>query len=135
MTLTEAGQVLAGRTGVVLASWDEALRETRAAGSRAARVLRVGFMSSAASEATQQIIAAFSRRRPDWRVDLRQAAWSDPTGGLAPGDADVAVLRLPFPSQVGVAWPPANDGNPVVQDFVRCCLENKPLGDLQHEGG
>ena len=30
------------------------------------------------------------------------------------------------PSQVGVAWAPANDGNPVVQDFVRCCLDNKP---------
>ena len=25
------------------------------------------------------------------------------------------------PSQVGVAWPPAADSNPVVQDFVRCC--------------
>ena len=30
------------------------------------------------------------------------------------------------PSQVGVAWAPANDGNPVVQDFVRCCVDNKP---------
>jgi DNA-binding transcriptional LysR family regulator len=30
------------------------------------------------------------------------------------------------PSQVGVAWPPANDTNPVVQDFVRSCLDNKP---------
>ena len=30
------------------------------------------------------------------------------------------------PSQVGVAWAPANDGNPVVQDFVHCCLDNKP---------
>jgi DNA-binding transcriptional LysR family regulator len=30
------------------------------------------------------------------------------------------------PSQVGVTWPPANDGNPGVQDFVRCCLDNKP---------
>jgi DNA-binding transcriptional LysR family regulator len=30
------------------------------------------------------------------------------------------------PSQVGVAWPPANDTNPIVQDFVRCCLDNKP---------
>jgi DNA-binding transcriptional LysR family regulator len=29
------------------------------------------------------------------------------------------------PSQVVVAWPPANDTNPVVQDFVRCCLDNK----------
>ena len=30
------------------------------------------------------------------------------------------------PSQAGVAWPPANDADPVVQDFVRCCLDNKP---------
>ena len=30
------------------------------------------------------------------------------------------------PSQVGVAWSPVNDTNPVVQDFVRCCLDNKP---------
>ena len=25
-------------------------------------------------------------------------------------------------------WPPANDTNPVVQDFVRCCLDHKPAG-------
>jgi DNA-binding transcriptional LysR family regulator len=30
------------------------------------------------------------------------------------------------PSQVAVAWPPANDTDPVVQDFVRCCLDSKP---------
>ena len=33
------------------------------------------------------------------------------------------------PSQVCVAWPPTNDTNPVVQDFVRCCLANKPRPD------
>ena len=242
MTLTPAGQALADRTPVVLAGWDQALRETKAAASRAARVLRVGFMSSAANEATQEIIAAFGRCRPGWRVDMQQAAWSDPTAGLASGEVDVALLRLPFPgqddvrievllteprgvalpvthrlagcdqipfrqlwdepfvaapeetgwwrdywlatderegrpvrigyvtdqpdawltaiasgygialapesaaryyarpgltyrpvtgispSQVGVAWPPANDTDPIVQDFVRCCLENKPPG-------
>jgi DNA-binding transcriptional LysR family regulator len=83
----------------VLVGWDQALRETKAAASRAARVLRVGFMSSAANEATQQIIAAFARRRPGWRVDMQQAAWSDPTAGLASGDVDAALLRLPFPGQ------------------------------------
>jgi DNA-binding transcriptional LysR family regulator len=99
MTLTPAGQALAGRTPAVLAEWDRALRETKAAASRATQVLRVGFMSSAANEATQEIIAAFARRRPGWRVDLQQAAWSDPTAGLASGDVDAALLRLPFPGQ------------------------------------
>jgi DNA-binding transcriptional LysR family regulator len=240
MTLTAAGQALADATPAVLVHWDQALQQAKAAASHAARVLRVGFMSSAANEATQAIIAAFARRRPGWRVDLQQAAWSDPTAGLASGDVDAALLRLPFPgqddlrievllteprwvvlpaahplaareqicfgdlwdepfvaapaetgcwrdywlatderqghpvrigavtdqpdawltaiangdgialapesaaryyarpgityrpvtgitpSQVGVAWPPANDKNPVVQDFVRCCLDNKP---------
>jgi DNA-binding transcriptional LysR family regulator len=242
MTLTAAGQALADRTPAVLAGWDQALRDTKAAASRAVRVLRVGFISSAANEATQEIIAAFARRRPGWRADMRQGAWSDPTAGLASGDADVALLRLPFPgqddmrievllteprwvvlptthplaerdeicfsdlwdepfvaapaetgwwrdywlatserqghparigfvtdqpdawltaiangygialapesaaryyarpgityrpvtgvspSQVGVAWPPASDTNPAVQDFVRCCLDTKPPG-------
>jgi len=203
-------------------------------------VLRVGFIASAANEATQQIIAAFARRQPGWRVEMRQAAWSDPAAGLADGEVDAALLRLPFPgqdtlrtevllteprwvalpaahqltacaqipfpdlwdepfvaapdetgwwrdywlaagerqghpvrigavtehpdewltviangygialapesaaryyahpgityrpvtgvspTQVGVAWPPAADTNPVVQDFVRCCLDSKP---------
>jgi DNA-binding transcriptional LysR family regulator len=205
-------------------------------------VLRVGFLAGAANEATQQIIAAFTRRRPGWRVDMRAASWLDPTAGLAGGDVDAALLRLPFPgqeslrtevlfteprwvafpashplaardqvhirelrdepfvaapaetgwwrdwwlaagereghpvrigavtetgqpddwltaiangygialapesaaryyarpgityrpvtgvspSQVGVAWPPDADTNPVVQDFIRCCLDNKP---------
>src|SRR5215469_347803 len=240
MTLTEAGEALANTTPAVLVGWDQAMRETKAAASRAARVLRVGLISSAANEATQHIIAGFARRRPGWRVDMQQAAWADPTAGLASGDVDAALLRLPFPgqdevrievlltearwaalpashplaardhiffhelwdepfvaaptqtgfwrdywlatgerqghpvrigavtdqpdtyltaiangdgvalvpasaaryyarpgityrpvtgvsaSQVGVAWTPANDTNPVVQDFVRCCLANKP---------
>jgi DNA-binding transcriptional LysR family regulator len=244
MTLTAAGEELAGQVPAVLAGWDQALRDTKAAASRAAQVLRVGFMSSAANEATQQIIAAFTRRRPGWRVDLQQAAWSDATAGLATGDVDAALLRLPFPgqdevrvevllteprwvalpathplaardrisfaqlwdepfvaapvetgfwrdywlatserdgrpvrigyvtdqpdaylaaiangygialvpesaaryyarpgityrpvtgvsaSQVCVAWPPAHDTNAVVQDFVRCCLDNKPAPRL-----
>jgi DNA-binding transcriptional LysR family regulator len=242
MTLTAAGQVLAGQAPAVLDGWDQVLRETRAAASRAARVLRVGFLAGAANEATEEIIAAFGRCRPGWRVEMRAATWLDPTAGLASGDVDTALLRLPFPgqdtvrvellfteprwvalpaahplaareliafrelrdepfvaapaetgwwrdwwlaaderegrpvrigavtetgqpddwlsaiangygvalapesaaryyarpgiiyrpvtgvspSQVGVAWPPAADTNPVVQDFVRCCVDHKP---------
>jgi DNA-binding transcriptional LysR family regulator len=242
MTLTAAGQALADQVPCVLAGWDAALRETRGAASRAARVLRVGFLAGAANEATEEIIAAFGRRRPGWRVEMRAATWLDPTAGLAHGDVDAALLRLPFPgqdalrvevlltesrwvalpaghrlealrvisfaslwdepfvaapaqtgwwrdwwlavdereghpvrigavtetgqpddwlsaiangygvalapesaaryyarpgivyrpvtgvspSQVGVAWPPAADANPVIQDFVRCCLQSRP---------
>ena len=242
MTLTAAGQALADRVPAVLAGLDHALRDAKSAASRAARVLRVGFLAGAANEATQQILAAFTGRRPSWQVEMRAAVWTDPTAGLASGDADVALLRLPFPgqdglrtevlfteprwvalpvthklaeckqvafrdlwdepfvaapietgwwrdwwlaagereghpvrigavtdsgrpddwltaiasghgialapesaaryyarpdvvyrpvtgvspSQVGVAWSPAADTNPVVQDFVRCCLDNRP---------
>src|SRR5919201_477044 len=72
MELTAAGEALANTAHAVLSAWSDAERETRFVASRMARVLRVGFMSSAANEATQQIIAAFARRRPDWRVELRQ---------------------------------------------------------------
>ncbi|KUJ68740.1 LysR family transcriptional regulator [Streptomyces albus subsp. albus] len=99
MALTAPGRTLAERAPALLADWDRTLRETKGAASRAARVLRVGFLASAANEATQRIVAEFGRRRPGWRVDMRQAAWSDPSAGLADGEADVALLRLPFPGQ------------------------------------
>ncbi len=99
MTLTAAGAALAARVPAIMAGWDQALQEAKAADSQAARVLRVGFLAGAANEATQQIIAAFTRKRPDWRIEMRAASWLDPTAGLASGDADAALLRLPFPGQ------------------------------------
>lgn len=99
MALTEPGQALADRAPALLTDWDEAVRETRHAASQAARVLRIGFVATAANESTQRIVAEFAHRRPGWRVDLRKTAWSDPTAGLADGDVDAAFLRLPFPGQ------------------------------------
>ncbi|MFD7565353.1 LysR family transcriptional regulator [Streptomyces tendae] len=99
MALTEPGRALAARVPALLAGWQAALRETRSAARRADRILRVGFLASAANEATQPIIAEFARRRPDWWAEMRQAAWSNPTAGLADSDVDVALVRLPFPGQ------------------------------------
>ncbi|TDD08453.1 LysR family transcriptional regulator [Nonomuraea deserti] len=99
MALTGPGRTLAERVPALLSGWDRALRDTRSASAQAARVLRVGFLASAANEATQDIIADFARRRPGWRVEMRQAAWSNPSAGLADGDVDAALLRLPFPGQ------------------------------------
>lgn len=99
MALTEAGEALAERAPMLLAVCDEVLRATKSAASRAARVLRVGFLASAANEGTRDIIARFSELRPGWRVDMRQATWSNPSAGLIDGDVDAALLRLPFPGQ------------------------------------
>ncbi|MEW2288723.1 LysR family transcriptional regulator [Streptomyces sp. NPDC047841] len=99
MALTDAGRELARRAPDVLAAWDDALRAARAAGRRTARVLRVGFVASAANEATPGIVAEFARRWPGWRAELRQAPWTNPSAGLADGEVDAALLRLPFPGQ------------------------------------
>ncbi|WOX20126.1 LysR family transcriptional regulator [Streptomyces solicathayae] len=99
MALTEPGRALAAGVPALLADWDRVRRETRSAAARAERVLRVGFLASAANELTPSITAAFAHRRPGWRVEMRQAPWSDPTAGLAAGDVDAALLRIPFPGQ------------------------------------
>lgn len=63
-------------------------------------VLRLGFLAgTTADESTARIIDSFRQRRPGWRVELHQADFSHPTAGLATGQADVGLLRVPFPGQ------------------------------------
>ncbi|NNH74528.1 LysR family transcriptional regulator [Nocardia uniformis] len=97
MTLTEPGRIFAEHAAGLLAGWDRMLRETKSGASRAARLLRIGFIASAANEFTPEIIAAFRRAHPDWRIDMRQNAWTDPSAGLDDGEVDAALIRLPFP--------------------------------------
>ncbi|MCD0443928.1 LysR family transcriptional regulator [Glycomyces sp. A-F 0318] len=99
MALTGAGRALAGTATAVIEAWDAAERAVRAAEAEASKVLRIGFLASAANEKTQAILAAFRERRPDWRVELRQAGWGDPTAALASGEVEAAFMRLPFPDQ------------------------------------
>lgn len=95
MALTEAGRVLAAKAPALLDGWDEAVRAT----GRAARVLRLGFLDAGSVGAVHEAVAAFRRARPEWRVELRQSDWSDPSAGLLGGDVDAAVVRMPFPGQ------------------------------------
>lgn len=95
MELTEAGRELASRVPVLLDGWDEAVLAT----GRAARVLRLGFLDAGAVGAVSDAITRFRQARPEWRVELRQFDWSDPSAGLAGGEVDAAVVRLPFPGQ------------------------------------
>ncbi|TXS52238.1 LysR family transcriptional regulator [Streptomyces sp. t39] len=99
MALTEAGRELAARVPALLDGWDEAVQAT----GRAARVLRLGFLDAGAVGAVPEVIAEFRRTRPGWQVEMRQVDWSDPSAGLATGEMDAAVVRLPFPGQEGFA--------------------------------
>ncbi|MFD9885346.1 LysR family transcriptional regulator [Streptomyces alboflavus] len=99
MALTDAGAALAATAPAVLDAWEAALCSTRGAAARADRVLRVGFVTDGAEGLGRRSVAEFARRRPGWRVRLTQAAPDDPTGGLAAGTVDAALLRLPFPGQ------------------------------------
>lgn len=102
MTLTAAGRALAGRVPGLLAAWDAAARRTQAAARKAEKTLHVGFLAAAANEATPEIIAAFVRRRPGWKVRMRQSDWGDPTAGLADGLVEAAFVRLPIPDTTGL---------------------------------
>ena len=57
MTLTEPGRAFAERLPTLLADWDHLLADTNSAASRAAHVLRGGFVASAANEATSREVA------------------------------------------------------------------------------
>ncbi|MFI1915690.1 LysR family transcriptional regulator [Nocardia sp. NPDC020380] len=97
MALTEPGRVFAEYAPGLLTGWDHMLRETKSGASRAAKVLRVGFIASAANEFTPEIVAAFGAAHSGWRIDMRQFGWTDPSAGLDDGDVDAALVRLPFP--------------------------------------
>jgi DNA-binding transcriptional LysR family regulator len=99
MSLTRSGEALAAAVPAVLDAWDAARRAVRAAEAETSKALRISFLASAANEKTQPIIAAFRERRPDWRVELRQASWGDPTAGLVSGEVDAGFMRQPFPRQ------------------------------------
>jgi molybdate transport repressor ModE-like protein len=99
MALTGPGTALVEAVPDVLQAWDRAERAVRASEAEASKVLRVGFLASAANEKTQDIIAAFRAMRPDWRVEMRQASWGAPIEGLVSGEVEAAFMRLPFPHQ------------------------------------
>ncbi|WP_327178698.1 LysR family transcriptional regulator [Streptomyces sp. NBC_01335] len=94
MALTEAGRELAARVPALLKGWDEAIEATGRA-----RALRLGFLDAGALGAVHEVIAEFRQAHQEWRVELRQSDWSDASAGLARGEVDAAVVRLPFPGQ------------------------------------
>ncbi|MFE0777355.1 LysR family transcriptional regulator [Streptomyces sp. NPDC058861] len=93
--LTPAGEVFLTAAREVLARFDQGVAEARRAGRGEQGTLRVGFVVGAALELTTHILAEFTGRHPDARVELHEFGFADPSAGLAGADTDVAFVRLP----------------------------------------
>lgn len=96
-SLTPAGVALLPHARELVGGWDEAQRVVSDAVAADAAVLTVGFSTSIGRGLMPPIRAKFAERQPGWQLTLKQVPWSDPTGGLADGATDVALLWLPVP--------------------------------------
>ncbi|MFC7965615.1 LysR family transcriptional regulator [Streptomyces cinereoruber] len=93
--LTLAGEAFLTAAREVLERFDRGVTEARRVGQGERTTLRVGFIVGAALELTTHILAEFTRRRPDARVELHEFGFADPSAGLTGGGTDVAFIRLP----------------------------------------
>ncbi|MEV0643113.1 LysR substrate-binding domain-containing protein [Streptomyces sp. NPDC050619] len=94
VVLTPQGQALLPKARELVAAWQEAWREARAAGP--AFSLTVGMQTAVGRDLQREALARFRDR--GWRISLRLVSWEDPTAGLGDGGSDVAFLWLPLPA-------------------------------------
>lgn len=102
VALTPAGAVLQEHARRLRQATVAAVRETRRADRGQSGSLVVGLAAAIPLELVAPAVAAFREGRPDVQVELREAPWPDPSGGLADGGVDVAFLRPPVDA-AGVA--------------------------------
>ncbi len=94
--LTPAGEALFARARELVGGWDAAQQAVADAAAAAEAVLRIGFSTSIGRGLVARIQQQFARARPDWRLQLRQVDWADPTGGLRDGSSDLAIVWRPL---------------------------------------
>ncbi|HSU08026.1 MAG TPA: LysR family transcriptional regulator [Pseudonocardia sp.] len=89
LVLTAAGERVLARARRVLAEVDDLVREARGGHGR----IRIGHAWAAMGEHTVEFQRRWAARRPE--VALHLVRTNTPTGGLAEGACDVAVVRVP----------------------------------------
>jgi DNA-binding transcriptional LysR family regulator len=73
----------------------------RVASAVGSPTLTLGTLADSAESTGADLATAFRERHPEIRVRLHEADFTDPTGGLRSGAADVAITRTPF-DQTGI---------------------------------
>jgi DNA-binding transcriptional LysR family regulator len=103
--LTAAGQALLPGAQATLAAWRDAEAATATAATTGAATLVVGMSTGLGRGLLPAVRARFTRLAPQARLQLRQVAWGDATGGLA-GDepSDAAFVWLPLPDPERYQW-------------------------------
>lgn len=98
VALTTAGETLLHEGRPVVAAFDRALEQTRAAGRGHAGRLRVGFEAAGAGALNTRARARFSRRYPQVRVEPKRFEWGGEVEALRRDLCDVAFVWLPADS-------------------------------------
>jgi DNA-binding transcriptional LysR family regulator len=95
IALTEAGEALVPRARRIVAEWEGAVVDVRAAADALGRTLVVGFHTRIGRGVVPAVTAGLQKELPGWRLRFRQVSWGDPAVGLHDGTVDVAVAWLP----------------------------------------
>lgn len=103
VALTEAGMALLPQARQVIEQWEAARCAVTHADTARRTTLTVGFHTRIGRGLIPNVTAGMATALPTWTLLFRQVAWSDPTAGLASGEADVAIAWLPVPDD-GLSW-------------------------------
>src|SRR5690606_23370314 len=98
VALSAVGRCLIGPVRNALDLIDSSLAEAKALGGLTAP-LRVRMVpSGGAGELTSAVLNAFRTEHPEITIELHEAHWEDPSGGVLHDQVDVAFARLPIDS-------------------------------------
>jgi len=114
VSLTPAGAALLEAAPGALAGVDAAVAAARAAAAGETGELVVGLMATSALDVTPRVLRAFAQLRPGVSVSVRNVSFDDPTGGVRSGEADLAIVWLPFTEEGLVVEPLFEDARVVV---------------------
>jgi DNA-binding transcriptional LysR family regulator len=133
--LSDAGHALLERVPGLLVGVDDAVRAARRAAEGHTGSLTVGLLATGPLDVTPAILRAFARERPHVGVSVRNVDFGDPSGGVRGGDADLAIVWLPFEDEGLVCDRLFDDHRMAVlaADHPLAARETLAVGDLLAE--
>lgn len=92
---TPAGEILAERSGALLADYDDMVRETREHAQASRKVLSLGVVSCGLMDFPIHVYEPFLRHCPECRLIIREAGDEEMEAALLAGELTVALLGGP----------------------------------------